>query len=124
MVRDTAYGNLYATEKQGAEEFSEADEGLALVLASQAAIAIENAYIPGAPRGSGGAGPEGKTRHARQLAGVGHERRNPLGVIKNSVYYLNMILPKDEKVQKHLGILDREVATSDRIVTECSISRA
>ena len=44
MVRDRAYGSLYVTDKQGAEEFSEADEGLAVVLASQAAIAIENAY--------------------------------------------------------------------------------
>ena len=29
-----------------------------------------------------------------------------------------MILPEDEKIRKHLGILDREVANSDRIVTE------
>lgn len=52
-----------------------------------------------------------------QLAGgVNHELRNPLGVIKNSVYYLSMILPEDDKVQKHLGILEREVGTASRIV--------
>ncbi len=120
MVRDRAYGRLHVTDKQGAEEFSEADEGIAVVLASQAAIAIENAYAFQALREA----QEELIRKEKlatlgQLAGgVGHELRNPLGVIKNSVYYLNMILPKDEKIQKHLAILDREVANLDRIVTE------
>ena len=54
-----------------------------------------------------------------QLAGgVAHELRNPLGVIKNSVYYLRMVAPQDERVQKHLGLLEREVATANRIVTD------
>lgn len=49
--------------------------------------------------------------------GVSHELRNPLGVIKNSVYYLKMVMAADEKVTKHLGILEREIVTANRIVT-------
>jgi len=53
-----------------------------------------------------------------QLAGsVSHELRNPLGVIKNSVYYLKMVLPDEERLHKHLAILDREVATATRIIS-------
>jgi PAS domain S-box-containing protein len=54
-----------------------------------------------------------------QLAGgVSHELRNPLGVIKNSVYYLRMVLPADDRVRKHLQILEREITTATRIVTD------
>jgi PAS domain S-box-containing protein len=53
-----------------------------------------------------------------QLAGgLSHELRNPLGVVKNSVYYLRMVLPDDEPARKHLGIIEREVETANRIVT-------
>jgi len=53
-----------------------------------------------------------------QLAGgVGHELRNPLGAIKNASYFLNMVLEKPEpKVKESLEILEKEVATSERII--------
>jgi signal transduction histidine kinase len=44
-VRGETYGNLYMTEKQGAEEFDDADQEAALTLASWAGIAIENARL-------------------------------------------------------------------------------
>jgi len=120
MVRDKAYGNLYVTEKQEAGEFSDMDERLALMLASQAGIAIENAH---AFRALSDAQDElvrrEKLATLGQLAGsVGHELRNPLGVIKNSVYYLRMILPEEARARKHLDILEREVRTANRIVTD------
>jgi len=45
VSKGKVFGNLYLTEKQGAEEFSEEDEALAMTLAAQAAIAIENASL-------------------------------------------------------------------------------
>jgi len=55
-----------------------------------------------------------------QLAGgVGHELRNPLGVMANAVYYLKMILPEaDGKVAEYLGILEGEIETSEKIVSD------
>jgi signal transduction histidine kinase len=44
-VRGEIYGNLYMTEKQGAEEFDESDEAAATTLAGWAGIAIENARL-------------------------------------------------------------------------------
>lgn len=56
-----------------------------------------------------------------QLASVvGHELRNPLGVIKNSVYFLNMVLKDvaDEKIVKHLKILDKQVNSANTIISD------
>lgn len=39
------FGNIYLTEKQGAETFDEEDERVLVVLATQAAIAVENARL-------------------------------------------------------------------------------
>ena len=54
-----------------------------------------------------------------QLAGgVSHELRNPLSAIKNAVYFLNMVLEQPEpEVKETLDILEREVATSERIIS-------
>ena len=52
-------------------------------------------------------------------ASVSHELRNPLGVIKNSVYYLKMKLGNaDSKVKKHLNIIDNEIARADKIISD------
>lgn len=45
VLRGVAYGNLYLTEKQGGEEFTEEDEELIQLLAAQAAVAIENTRL-------------------------------------------------------------------------------
>ncbi|MDE3026756.1 MAG: GAF domain-containing protein, partial [Acidobacteriota bacterium] len=45
VLRGVAYGNLYLTEKQDADEFTQGDEDTVVLLASQAAVAIENARL-------------------------------------------------------------------------------
>jgi PAS domain S-box-containing protein len=54
-----------------------------------------------------------------QLAGgVGHDLRNPLGAISNAAYFLNMVLEEPEpEVKETLGILQKEVKTSERIIS-------
>jgi signal transduction histidine kinase len=45
LLRGNAYGNLYLTEKAGGGPFSEEDEDITMLLASQAAVAVENARL-------------------------------------------------------------------------------
>ncbi|HEX7937451.1 MAG TPA: ATP-binding protein [Gemmatimonadaceae bacterium] len=55
-----------------------------------------------------------------QLAsGVGHELRNPLGVMTNSVYYLRMVLDAQPKnVHEYLDILQQQITLSEKIVSD------
>src|ERR687883_1728020 len=45
LLRGVAYGNLYLTQKETGEDFSEEDEELVTLLAAQAAVAVENARL-------------------------------------------------------------------------------
>lgn len=50
---------------------------------------------------------------------VGHELRNPLGVMSNAVFYLEMVLEKSpENVREYLGILRQQIALSGKIVND------
>ena len=55
-----------------------------------------------------------------QLAGsVGHELRNPLGVINNAIYYLKLIQPEaDEKIRKYHGVIEQEVHNAEKIISD------
>lgn len=56
----------------------------------------------------------------RRIASVvGHEMRNPMAVINNSAYFVRAKLGAanlDPKVEKHLKIIESEIARADRII--------
>jgi signal transduction histidine kinase len=50
--------------------------------------------------------------------GVAHELRNPLNVVKTSVYYLLRAKdPPADKVKAHLDRIERQVGVADRVIT-------
>ena len=55
-----------------------------------------------------------------QLAGtVGHELRNPFGVMSNAIYFLKTVLPDaDDMVMEYLDIIQREIDNSLKIITD------
>jgi len=55
-----------------------------------------------------------------QLSGsVGHELRNPLGVMSNAVYFLKMVhADGDETTKEYLNIIKQEIDNSQSIITD------
>jgi len=55
-----------------------------------------------------------------QLSGsVGHELRNPLGVMNNAVYFLKSVMAGgEETVMEYLDIIKHEIDNSERIITD------
>ncbi|MGD0795141.1 MAG: ATP-binding protein [Dehalococcoidales bacterium] len=53
-------------------------------------------------------------------SGVGHELRNPLNVIRNCAYLLNMSLSEktDEEAANTLKVLDKQIDVANKIVTD------
>jgi signal transduction histidine kinase len=53
-------------------------------------------------------------------SGVGHELRNPLNVIRNCAYLLNMALTEksDEEATNTLKVLDKQIDIANKIVTD------
>lgn len=121
ISRGRVFGRLYFTEKQDADEFSEEDESLALSLAAQAAVAIENAYLFQETREQ-----QERLLRAERLSAIGtlaatvsHELRNPLSVINNAVFFLTTkVSREDPRVVRNLEIIRREVQTATHVIED------
>jgi signal transduction histidine kinase len=51
------------------------------------------------------------------VASIGHELRNPLGVMESSLYLLKGRVGPDERVQKHIDGMQEQLQLSNRIIT-------
>jgi len=127
------FGNLYLTEKHGAEEFSKEDERLAMTLAAQAGIAIENASLYEELRRSYEELKQSQALLLRQeklaslgrlAAGVAHELNNPLSSVAGFAEALQRRATEGEGVghplfadcQEYLSVIQAEVARAAAIV--------
>ena len=132
-------GVLLLTKASEQEPFQESDVEIVSILGSQAAAFLDNTYLVERleswnrkletrveERTRELARAQERLLRSQRLATVGqlgasvaHELRNPLGVINNSVYYLNTRLnDADAKMVKHLNIIAREVSAANKIITD------
>jgi signal transduction histidine kinase len=133
ISRGRVFGHLYLTEKQGAEEFSKEDEQLAVTLAGQAAVAIENASLYEELRRSYEELKQSQDLLVRQeklaslgrlAAGVAHELNNPLSAVAGFAEALQRHVSggecggaqRFEDCREYLGMIQTEVARAAAIV--------
>ncbi len=133
ISKGKVFGNLYLTEKQGAEEFSEEDEGLAVTLATQAAIALENASLYEELRRSYDELKQSQQLLVRQeklaslgrlAAGLAHELNNPLSSVAGFAEALQRrAMAKDigspsalGEFQEYVTLIQEEVSRAAAIV--------
>ena len=126
-------GNLYVTEKQGAAEFSKEDETLAMTLATQAAIALENASLYEELRRSYDELKQSQQLLVRQeklaslgrlAAGLAHELNNPLSSVAGFAEALQRRAATKEitspsavaEVQEYVTMIQEEVNRAAAIV--------
>lgn len=128
LSRGKVIGVLQGLNKVKGPTFTEQDGELLAALANHVAIALENARLFQNLEERTRALKEAQEELVKkeklavlgQLAGgVGHELRNPLGVIKNSIYFLKMRFQDgDEKSKRHMSIMEREIGTANKIITD------
>jgi two-component system, NtrC family, sensor histidine kinase HydH len=119
---------VIAIQSNQLNRFRDEDVAIHKILAAQVAVAVENARRFEELQQTILQLQETQERLTRQeklavlgqLAGsVGHELRNPLGVINNALYFLNMVLSDaEETVKEYLDLIASRVNEADKIVAD------
>ena len=139
LSRGELEGAIYVDTRVSSRHFAQGDLSLLTAMASQAAMAIRNAKLYDAERKSN-AELQGtllelrETQHqlvqaerlaavGRLAAGVAHELRNPLMVMRNSVYYLDRLVERGkmdspEVFRRYFGKLDAEIDRQTKIIND------
>ena len=113
LVRGEVFGNLYLTNKQGAEEFSAEDESLVVALAVAAGVAIENARLHGRVRDL--ALLEDRERIARDLHDTVIQRLFATGLNLQACHRLAQIPEVRSRIEQAVADLDdtiRQIRTT------------
>ncbi len=133
ISKSKVLGNLYVTEKRGGEEFSKEDEALAMTLATQAAIALENASLYEELRRSYDELKQSQQLLVRQeklaslgrlAAGLAHELNNPLSSVAGFAEALQRRAATGEaaspsglaEIQEYVTMIQEEVNRAAAIV--------
>lgn len=104
-IGNRVFGNLYLTEKIGADEFSAEDEELAELLAAQAAVAVENAQLA--------------EQRSQFLAIVNHEIKNAAaGVVGWTDRLRKLTGHADERVQEGASYASEGAQQLHRLVVD------
>lgn len=99
--RGGPFGNLYLTEKIGASEFSDEDEAIAVLLAAQAAVAVENARLLGESEQLVGQIRAMQRQRDLFFAMMNHELRNALTGVYG--WAERLIKPKSPEAMERAG---------------------
>ncbi len=147
-ARGRTVGAVYVDNSLVTAAFDNSDLELLAMIGNQAALAIDNARLLEESQHYAQQLEQEVDKHKRtahelkemqeqamrqqrlavlgELAGgIGHELRNPLGVISNAVYFLNLTLSEaDETTKEYLGMIGTRVQESEKIVSDLlSLSR-
>lgn len=106
-VRNEVFGNLYLTEKEGADEFTEVDEHLAVALAQAAGVAVDNARL--VARVEQLAVLEDRGRIARDLHDKVIQRLFATGLELQTMLPTNAQRDLDERIGRLAGELDNTI---------------
>jgi signal transduction histidine kinase len=121
FVRGEVFGNLYLTEKENGEVFTDVDEELAMTLASAAAVAIENARLH--ERAQEVTLLEDRERIARDLHDTVIQRLFATGLTLQNVQRLAQRVEVKERLQQAVDDLDITVRQIRSVIFELDTRR-